>query len=176
MRKFGAVFAVLMLLVAVGIAYEQSCQWTQSCPKSDQGCDGSSCSSCALSAGCDGCPRSGDCDNCAMVQGSKRVKKVTGTVRYIRSTKKAVKVMNGDKGMLLRVSTKCSAGCTERLKKAIGGFEKGQQVTAWYWDCPATGKYYLANIKPGADATTGGEGTSATGCGLAAPSCGGCSG
>jgi len=177
-RKFGAILVVLMLLVAVGIAYEQCCQWTQNCPKSQEGCDGSACSSCVLSAGCDGCPGSADCDNCPMMTDQSRVKKVTGTVRYIRSTNKAVKVMNGDQGMLLRVSAKCSTGCTERLKKAIGGFEKGQQVTAWYWDCPATGKAYLANIKPGADATTGSEGTSpaAAGCGAVAPSCGGCSG
>jgi hypothetical protein len=177
-RKFGAVLVVLFLLVAVGVAYEQCSQWAQQCPKAQQGeCDGSACSSCPISAGCEGCPNAGDCDNCAMAQGSERVKKATGTVRYIRSTKKAVKVMTGeDEGMLLRISSKCDCACKQRLMKAIGELEKDQKVDAWYWKCPASERYYLANIKPAGEGTSGGEGTtSASGCSLT-PTCGGCSG
>jgi hypothetical protein len=112
-----------------------------------------------------------------MAQGSDRVKKLTGTVRYIRSTNKVLKVMTGETdGVRLRVSNKCSCACKQRLVKAIGELEKGQEVDAWYWKCPDSGKYYLANIKPAGEDTSAGEGTtSAAGCSMA-PSCGGCSG
>lgn len=178
MRKLGAVLIVLLLLVAVGVAYEQCCQWAQQCPKGQQGgCDGSACSSCVMSAGCEGCPHAGDCGNCPAMKDAERVQKLTGTVRYIRSTNKVLKVMTGEaEGVLLRVSNNCSCACKQRLVKAISQLEKGQEVDAWYWKCPASGKHFLTNIKPAGEGTSAGEGTtSAAGCGMGA-ACGGCAG
>jgi hypothetical protein len=177
-RKLGVVLVVLLLFVTVGVAYEQSCQGTQQCPKAQQGeCDGSTCSSCVMSASCESCSHAGHCDNCPAMKNPERVKELTGTVRYIRSTNKVLKVMTGEtEGMLLRVSNKYPSACKQRLVKAVSALKKGQEVDAWYWKCPVSGKYFLTNIEPAGEGSAAGEGTtSAAGCSMG-PTCGGCAG
>ena len=127
-------------------------------------------SSCAAKANCDGdcdtctCKKAkncdGDCATCTCKKASaKRAKasgadacvKVEGTVRYVRSTKKAVKLMNGDKGYLLRVGGDCG-GCQKTMISTISDLEKGDAIVASYKTCPTSGRYYICSLTSGGTA------------------------
>ena len=166
MRKLGAVMIGLLLLAAVGVAYNQCSQGSG--PSCGTTCAGvsteqaSACGSCAYSearAKCDGdcatceCPDAGKCSKKCADCPDGACAKVSGTVRYTRSTNKAVKVMNGEDGYLLRVSRDCG-GCQAGLMKTISGLEKGDSVEATYRKCPKSGKYYICTLKVANEGTS----------------------
>ena len=136
----------MALVAAVGVAYVQ-------CGGGGCADTSASCASCTGSAeqvkSCGSCAKASECkdaDACA---------KVDGTVRYVRSTNKAVKVMNGENGYLLRVGGD-TGGCQKTLVATISNLDKGDAVSATYKACPTSGKLYLCTLKTDADT---GEGT-----------------
>jgi len=177
LRTLSAIVIVIALAAAVSVAYVQACgscaDGSATAASGCASCAGGaekpdSCGSCAkATANCDGdCKKKaadcdGDCATCDCPKGKAKCAKakcadacvtVEGTVRYVRSTNKAVKVINGDKGYLLRVGGECG-GCPKTMISTISGLEKGDAVIASYKTCPTSGKYYLCSLKAaGADA------------------------
>ena len=181
MRKAIAVLICLMLLLAVGVAYNQCAQKQcdkTSCPSP---CPGNcptptaSCSSCPNASA--SCPMQGACVNCdgstCSLKDCEKVATFTGGIRYIRSANSGVKVVNGDKGLLLRVSDQCAAA--DALRQKLSALKRGDAVTAKYWTCPKSGNHYLVDIAAGAASATA---PAAGGCGAAGgcPMSGGCGG
>ena len=166
MRKLGVVLIGLVLVFAVGVAYNQcSQQGGGSCPAGvspEQGNFCGSAGSCPASSDCTACATCADCDNdcadCELVK-SDKIKMISGTVRYTRSTNKAVKVVDGDSAVLLRVDRNSCEHCQKGQMSTIAGLEKGDGVKAWYWTCAKSGKSYLTKLVAGGESTTD-EGTS----------------
>ncbi|MBM3498982.1 MAG: hypothetical protein FJX74_09965 [Armatimonadetes bacterium] len=179
MRKAAAILTCLLLVLSVGVAYSKCGQegcGQASCPSPCPGnCPSasSSCSSCPnASASCPAKTECADCDgaSCALKDCDK-VATVSGTVRYVRSTHTAVKVVNGDQGLLLRIKSDCAQSCG--LKAKLAALTKGDAVSAKYWTCPQSGKHYLVDIAGGATAAESAATAPApAGC----PSTGGCGG
>ena len=197
MRKAIAILVCLMLLLAVGVAYNQcaqkQCDKTScpspcpgncptptascaSCPNAAAGCaqkcacadcDGIDCK-CAdcKCANCDGA--AAGCKDCAC-KGCGKVAAFAGTIRYVRSANAGVKVVAGDKGLLLRVSDQSASA--DALKQKLSALKRGDAVTAKFRTCPKSGNYYLVDIAAGAPAAAGGC-CGGTGC----PPTGGCAG
>ncbi len=179
MRITSAIVVMIALVAAVSIAYVEACDTCADCnaTASATACAGST--ACAGESSCDGdcdtctCKKAKSCDGdcatcdcpkgktkCAKAKGSAKANakcadacaNVEGTVRYVRSTKKAVKVMNGDKGYLLRVGGDCG-GCQKSMISTITNLEKGDAVVASFQTCATSGRYYLCTLKTaGADA------------------------
>jgi len=176
-RKAIAVLICLMLLLAVGVAYNQCAQKQcdkTSCPSP---CPGNcptptaSCSSCPKASA--DCPPKGDCVNCdgstCSLKDCEKVAAFTGVVRYVVSANSRVKVVAGDKGLLLRVHDECASA--EALKQKLSALKRGDTVSAKFWTCAQSGKHYLVDIAAGAPAASG-----ACCGGAGCPPTGGCAG
>ena len=133
------------------------------CPNAKADCDGD-CDKCD-------CPKpkcDGDCDTCTKCPVAKTAaggcagcakgvcaKTISGTVRYVRSTNSAVKVVSGDDAVLLRVPRKsCDGVCTISLRKAIGSLEKGDAVTATYTKCAGKTRAYIIKLSAAGESTS----------------------
>jgi len=127
-------------------------------------CDTNPCPDCPnAKADCDG-----DCDTCTKCPVAKTAagvcagcakgvcaKTISGTVRYVRSTNSAVKVVSGDDAVLLRVPRKsCDGVCTVSLRKAIGSLEKGDAVTATYTKCAGKTRAYIIKLSAAGESTS----------------------
>jgi len=192
-RKAIAVLICLMLLLAVGVAYNQCAQKQcdkTSCPSpcpgncptpkascascpSPGGCPAPKASCAACPGACADCPAKGACANCdgssCPVKDCPKVAAFAGAVRYVLSTSPGVKVVADGKGLLLRVSGECASA--DALKQKLSALKRGDAVTAKYWTCPQSGKHYLVDIAAGAPAASGAC-CGGTGC----PPSGGCAG
>ena len=160
MRKAIAVLVCLMLLLAVGVAYNQCAQKQcdkTSCPSP---CPGN-CPTPTVSSSCPHasaeCPKKGACANCdgatCSLKDCEKVAAFAGTVRYVLSTSPGVKVVADGKGVLLRVSAECASA--DALKQKLSALKRGDAVSAKYWTCPQSGKHYLVDIAAGAPAEIG---------------------
>jgi hypothetical protein len=179
-RRTAAILVCLMLLLAVGVAYNQCSQNQcsgQNCPSPCPGnCPQGSCATCPNAN--QNCPLKTDCKTCrhdgtCSAKDSDKVTTASGAVRYVRGGNNAVKVMSAGKGLLLRIYPKCGMG--DVLKQKLSALKKGEQVSANYWTCPKSGRHYLVDISVGAASAAA---PTATGC-SAAGSCpmgGGCGG
>jgi hypothetical protein len=167
----------VLLLVSVGVAYNQCSQKPcdkTSCPSP---CPGNCPTPTAASASCPSasaaCPLKSECVNCdgdtCALKDCNKVATVAGTVRYVRSTNTAVKVVAGDQSLLLRTNPSCPKASA--LQAKLAALAKGDAVTAKYWTCPKSGRYYLVEITGGATAAESAATTPA-----ACPSAGGCGG
>lgn len=146
-RNTALVLVCLLLLVAVGAAYNQCLP--KPCGKQD--CP-SACPDTCPCPSCADCPHRGTCLRCeACPSKGCAVSTASGTVRYVRVTGSAVKVVNGGNGLLLRVNPKCAAASA--IKQKLLTLKKGDAVTAKYWVDANSGKSYLVDISQAVTAT-----------------------
>ena len=179
MRKAAAILVCLLLLLSVGVAYNQCSQKPCGQTTCASPCAGNcptptaSCASCPNASAA--CPMKGQCVNCdgdsCALKDCDKVATVAGAVRYVRSTNMAVKVIQGDQGLLLRVRADCPKASD--LKAKLAALVKGDAVTAKYWTCPKSGRHYLVDISGGATAA---ESAAITTAPMSCPSSGGCGG
>jgi len=160
-RRVAAVLICLILLLAVGIAYNQcvqqqcskencpspcpgncptgGCPQASTCPSASASCPmGTACATCD---GSDGCP----------LKGTDKVSTAAGTVRSVRARNGTVKLATGpNQSLLLRVNPACKLA--DATKQKLSALKKGDAVTAQFWTCPKSGKHYLVDLSTSASA------------------------